>query len=520
MEPLTGVAALGSSIFVLVWVLLLKDEWKWLPLGRPLSAVLGAVLMVACGVLSPDEAYRAVNMETLVLLLGCMVVSAHMEKQGLYDRLSTMLSREGGSPRDFLFRVSAAAAVSSAVVTNDAACILLTPLVISACQQRRFHPAPHLMGLATCANIGSACSPIGNPQNMLIASLSRLSFVQFLGHVGLASVAGTLANIAIITWVYKSELSTSASYDFPASDRRGKRNPELSVSASATQPSAGNGDCEASRLTASLGHEASHSDAQAAAWHERVCVAPEGPESKTPTSTVKNDELSFKGASHALPDAQGPSTVSPLRALPVPGLWRSRTISALLVAFPVVLLCADRWIGLGWLTLLYAVLLCVIDGDPPQPIMERVDANLLLFFSGLFVSVAGFNATGVPGAVWASVAEASAVRTVSGTAVFTGITVLGSNVVSNVPLVLLMGPKVSELPPSDATLAWSLLAWVSTVAGNATLLGSVANLIVAAKARGAYELSFREYLRVGLPSTALMCVAGVPLVWGLTSALS
>jgi Na+/H+ antiporter NhaD/arsenite permease-like protein len=62
-------------------------------------------------------------------------------------------------------------------------------------------------------------------------------------------------------------------------------------------------------------------------------------------------------------------------------------------------------------------------------------------------------------------------------------------------------------------MAWMILAFVSTVAGNAVLVGSVANLIVTERAREAYTLSFWNHLRFGLLSTVLVCAAGVPLVW-------
>ena len=551
----TFAAVAGSLIFLAVWLLLLKDEYKLLPLGRALSAIGGAVLMVAFGVLHPDEAYLAVNLETLALLTGCMLVSGHMEKQGIYDALSKLLVADGGTPTAFLIKVSAASAIWSAVITNDASCIILTPLVVRACKQRKLHPAPHLMAVATCANIGSACSPIGNPQNMLVASLSKLTFLQFLGHIGIASLLGTAANVAIIYAVYKRELQPGAVYSFPAasSDKsasghadadieRPRAGDSIPASASATlnAPSTAAHGCESTGLLGP-GHSSGSSAAAGVdtrevlttSWHTTAAASPA-------SSTVSASSVTIAAAAAASVSIADVNSAIPVseshkqaaRQNPVfvdhkasnsllyqalfEGPVRSRIIRILLLAFPCVLIGADSWIGLGWLTLLYAFALCVIDGQPPEPILAHVDGSLLLFFSGLFVAVAGFNATGVPEYVWSSLSEAASVRTASGTAVYSAITVVGSNIVSNVPLVLLMGPKVAALPPSDASLAWSLLAWVSTVAGNLTLLGSVANLIVAAKARGSYELTFAEYLRVGLPSTALMCALGVPLVWLLS----
>jgi Na+/H+ antiporter NhaD/arsenite permease-like protein len=196
-------------------------------------------------------------------------------------------------------------------------------------------------------------------------------------------------------------------------------------------------------------------------------------------------------------------------------------IFAILGVLPVVLLVADRWIGLSWVVMAAACLLCIVEGHDPTPLLARVDAALLLFFSGLFVVVAGLNATGVPSDAWDAMSSAaSSLRTGSGVALFVAIVAVGSNTVSNVPLVLLLAPKVEEQPtPADALLAWALLSWASTVAGNLTLLGSVANLIVAERAKAAYTLSFTEYLKVGLPSTILLLAGATPIVYGCTTAI-
>ena len=212
--PSVAAAVTGCAIFAGVWLALLRDEWRALPLGRAVSATLGAALLVASGVLAPAAAYAAVNLETLALLTGCMLVSAHLERQGAYAALAALLAREGASATALLLRVAAASAVASALITNDAAALVLTPLVLTACRARRFHPAPHLLAVATCANIGSAASPIGNPQNMLVATLSGLSFVQFLGYIGLAAAVGTALNVGVIAWVYRAQLAPGASFDF------------------------------------------------------------------------------------------------------------------------------------------------------------------------------------------------------------------------------------------------------------------------------------------------------------------
>ncbi len=185
----------------------------------------------------------------------------------------------------------------------------------------------------------------------------------------------------------------------------------------------------------------------------------------------------------------------------------------------MIFVLADRWIGLTWISLLGAAVLCVLDGGRPEPLLRKVDGTLLLFFSGLFVTVAGFNATGVPTMAWDALSGSISMRSGSGVFLFTLLVVVGSNTVSNVPLTLILAPSLSLLP-SDAPLAWLLLAWISTVAGNLTLLGSVANLIVAERAKDVSPVTFVEYLKVGTPSTLLLLAVGTPVVWACAAAIT
>ena len=167
---------------------------------------------------------------------------------------------------------------------------------------------------------------------------------------------------------------------------------------------------------------------------------------------------------------------------------------------------------LGATTLAGVVALFLFERREPREAIGQVDGSLLLFFAGLFVAVEGFSRSGLPDRAWATVAPLLSLDTVPGLAALTATLAVGSNVVSNVPLVLLVGHGLAGLGHPDR--AWMVLGFVTTVAGNLTLVGSVANIIVAEQARGEYELGFFEYLRVGFPSTILVLAAGVPvLVW-------
>ena len=154
--------------------------------------------------------------------------------------------------------------------------------------------------------------------------------------------------------------------------------------------------------------------------------------------------------------------------------------------------------------------------NPYVAITHAVDWTVIVMFMGLFVWDEGFQVTGYPTKAFNAVRRLLNVHTVSGIALFSLFITVGSNVLSNVPLVILF---IKELPCLQGThaLKGCLLAWVSTVAGNLTLIGSVANLIVAEKAKNeaGYTLGFWDYLKFGFPSTILIITIGLPIVAAL-----
>ena len=534
----------GCAIFAVVWVLLLRSHWPWMPLGRAVSALVGAAAFVATGVLSPTAAFAAINVETIALLTGCMLVSAHLEKQGGFALMTRLLAKQC-SPRVLLARVCAVAAISASLLTNDTTCIIFTPIVLAACRSRQLHPAPFLLAVATAANIGASCSPVGSPQAMIIAVEGGISFLRFLGWLGLPTVIGVIVNYFIILVLYWNALSPGATYVWVGTIREGDHHFSTPLGADiVSMASESTADAVASfhnRTALSHGTIGGVIDNQpatsgpvidsatvdavssvGATVQTAACIKPH-----TQTTCTQQSTIATASDGTSLSSRPG-STVaqSQIQSPRPPTVWQSRTaagrifiVRTLLVAFPLVLIFADAWIGLGWTTLVFAAALCVVDGDDPGPLLRRVDGELLLFFSCLFICVAGLNATGIPGDLWDSFASTVTVRTPAGVAAFSFIVLVGSQLVSNVPLVLLIAPKILEMAPIDAAVAWALLEWVSTVAGNLTLLGSVANLIVAERAKSDYEIRFLEYGRVGVPSTLLMCLFGVPLAWVLANSI-
>jgi Na+/H+ antiporter NhaD/arsenite permease-like protein len=168
---------------------------------------------------------------------------------------------------------------------------------------------------------------------------------------------------------------------------------------------------------------------------------------------------------------------------------------------------------LAWTAIGGFVVLMLIHRRDTRELWPRIDWTLLLFFAGLFVVVEGLVHTGVPAALF----ERYPLAVGEGPGAWlrlTGIFVIGSNVVSNVPFILVIRDQLATLP--DPRAAWELLAMASTFAGNLTLLGSVANIIVAEAGREVGGLGFWQHLRVGVPLTLMTTLVGAAWLWLMT----
>lgn len=397
-----------SAIFACTYLLIAWPHMKWLPIGRPAAALVGAVAMVAAGVLAPSAAYAAIDANTLVLLVGLMGLSGYLEQAGLFARIAERAVRSRLSPSALLTLLVFVAGALSAVLLNDTVCLFLTPVVCDVCVRRGLPLGPFLLALATSSNIGSAATLVGNPQNILIGSLGPLDFAGYARIVAPAALAGLAANALLL---------------------------QLSFGRALRQAS-----------------------------HRRVQHLPEG---------------------------------KPVR------------LAAPLVALLVTAGYAAG-LHLAFTTLAGLSLLIVLRRREPTALFASIDWPLIVFFAALFAVVAGFAQTGLPAEAWKLAAPHLTLTTGPGVTWFTSYTLIGSNLFSNVPLVMLTGPLVHRL--GNPERGFALLGFVSTVAGNLTLLGSVANLIVAERARQHHELGFFEYLRFGLVSTLLVLAVGVPLV--------
>ena len=145
--------------------------------------------------------------------------------------------------------------------------------------------------------------------------------------------------------------------------------------------------------------------------------------------------------------------------------------------------------------------------------LKLVDWHLLVFFAGLFVVVEGLDRTGLPDQIYRRVQVLFGQSDASQAWNFVWFSALGSNIFSNVPFVLVAAKWISKF--SQPELMWKVMALATTFAGNLTILGSVANIIVIESARGHIEVGFWDYARFGIPVTILTTVIGMVILLAL-----
>ncbi|KAH7420688.1 hypothetical protein KP509_13G017300 [Ceratopteris richardii] len=199
---------LGSFAFFVFWVTATFPKFQALPIGRTAGALVSAALVVVCQVESPDQAYTSINLPILGLLFGTMVVSVYLQRADMFKYLAKALSYRCRGGKDLLCRLSFLVAFTSALFTNDTCCVLFTEFILAFCKERGLPPQPFLLALSTSSNIGSAATPIGNPQNLVIAIKSKISFGKFLVGVLPSMFIGITINTALLLAVYWKQLST------------------------------------------------------------------------------------------------------------------------------------------------------------------------------------------------------------------------------------------------------------------------------------------------------------------------
>src|SRR5438445_762190 len=185
------------TIFFASYFVFALGKFPGMKIDRPGAAIIGAVLMVAFRIMSAQEALRAIDFATIVLLFSMMLIVANLHLGGFFEWVTEAVFVRLSAPQ-LLAALMFTSGILSAFLVNDVVCLVMTPFVVKLTRRLGLKPIPYLLAVATASNIGSVATITGNPQNMLIGSVSRISYLNFLAHLGPIAIVGLLTDWALI----------------------------------------------------------------------------------------------------------------------------------------------------------------------------------------------------------------------------------------------------------------------------------------------------------------------------------
>ncbi len=195
----------AGGIFAASYLALAIGKVPGLAIDRAGVALVGACLMVGCGALPLRDAYSAIDLDTITLLLGMMIVVANLRLSGFFALANAWVIGRAHRPPALLAAVTLVSGVFSAFLVNDAVCLVLTPLVLELTLNLKRNPVPYLLAVAMASNVGSTATITGNPQNIMIGSFSRIPYATFAAALAPIAVAGLVSTIALIALLHRDE---------------------------------------------------------------------------------------------------------------------------------------------------------------------------------------------------------------------------------------------------------------------------------------------------------------------------
>lgn len=399
-------------IFIITYTGIIFTRLPKMNIDRPSAAFFGAVAMILFGVIDLQDAVKAIDYNTIILLLGMMIIIATLQLDGFFSWIAAMAISWSKTRFRLLVIIVGITGISSAFLVNDAVVLLFTPVIISICRSARINPLPFLIAEILASNAGSVMTMTGNPQNMLIGLSSGITYSDFLFRLLPVSVVSMVVIIMVIRLMYRKTFSDRSFIEFT------------------------------------------------------------GP-------AYSYDFASMKISSGIF-------------LLVILFFFLSPFVN---ISIPLVALAG-------------ASLILILGKVKPSKVIRQVDWVLLLFFASLFIVVEAAEKAGI---LKILVNNPILNPDFKGLAVVHGISLFMSQIVSNVPYTIMMIPSFNS---ANNDILWLALASASTLAGNATIIGAMANLIVIEVAeRDGVRISFYEFFKSGLIVSLVTLMISVVILW-------
>jgi Na+/H+ antiporter NhaD/arsenite permease-like protein len=399
-------------IFIVTYVGIIFTRLPKINIDRPSAAFFGAIAMIVFGVLNLEEAVKAIDYNTIALLLGMMIIISTLQLDGFFSLIAEKTLSWSRTPLRLLIIITFVTGIASAFLVNDAVVLLFTPVIIAICSASSLNPIPYLIAEILSSNIGSAMTITGNPQNMLIGINSGIDYTTFFLRLLPVSIIGMVLVVVVVRWFYQSHFKSGA------------------------------------------------------------------------VINVESHHFKYQ--------------------------FNSMKFSVPIFIGVVILFFLGKLLNLSIpvIALIGASLILIFGRVKPSQVVKNVDWVLLLFFSSLFIVVEGAVKTGLMDFF---IHSQPLTNDLEGIVKLHGLSLLMSQIVSNVPYTVMMLPVVKSMP---GEILWLSLASASTLAGNATIIGAMSNLIVIESAGKQHvKIKFWEFFKIGIIVTLLSFIISIGVLW-------
>lgn len=408
----------AAGIFLVTLLAIFAQKWH-----RMVVSGAGATAMVAAGLLlnfyNEELAIKAIEFETLALLLGMMILVALLRTTGFFEFVAILVAqRSRGSAVRLLLTLGLTTSFLSMVLDNVTTVVLMSPMTVLIAEFVDISPVPLLISQAIFSNTGGMATLVGDPPNILLGTAAGLSFNDFLTHLGPIVVVVWVVTFFVLRYRLRDQLRTTDPETHRQSAIHG-----LNAHAALTDPRG--------------------------AWRVLIVIA---------------------------------------------GVIVLFILERPLQITPAFAALAGAGIALGWTQM------------GVQSILRDVEWDVLLFFVGLFVMVGGLEAAGVLEQIAESLLKLQDISPLLLGLIIMWMMVMLSALIDNIPVTIAVIPIVLELSALgvDIQPIWWAVAIGAGLGGNATPIGSSANIVViAVSERTDRPITDREWLRVGIPAVLM-----------------
>lgn len=201
---MSNMAIIAAIIFIVVYVIIISEK-----IDRTVAALAGGALMVVIGILNQEEAFRAIDFNTLGLLISMMVIVMITQRTGVFEYLAVKTCKASkGEPWLILLSMSLITAVCSAFLDNVTTILLILPITLSIAKDLKLNPIPFIISEVFASNVGGTATLIGDPPNIMIGAKARLGFMEFIKNDTPVIIPILIITSIAFVLIYRKKLHT------------------------------------------------------------------------------------------------------------------------------------------------------------------------------------------------------------------------------------------------------------------------------------------------------------------------